>query len=42
MAVPEKRQEPIEIDNREIVEVWTIADPVLQVLEKIDPKDWKY
>ena len=32
LAVPEKRQELIEINNGEIVEVWTI----------IDPKDQKY
>ena len=27
LAVPEKRQELIEINNGEIVEVWTIIDP---------------
>ena len=32
---PEKQQEAIEIENGEVVEVWTVADPVLQFLEKL-------
>ena len=32
---PEKRQEVIEIENSEVVEVWAVADPVLQFLEKL-------
>ena len=36
---PEKRQEIIEIENREVVEVWAVADPVLQFLEKLSPEE---
>jgi len=39
---PEKRQEIIEIEDGEVVEVWAMADPVLQFLEKLRPeeRDW--
>jgi len=36
---PEKRQEAIEIENGEVVEVWAVADPVLQFLEKLSPEE---
>jgi len=36
---PEKRQEVIEIENGEVVEVWAMADPVLQFLEKLSPEE---
>jgi len=32
---PEKWQEAIEIEDGEVVEVWAVADPVLQFLEKL-------
>jgi len=32
---PEKRQEVIEIEDGKVVEVWAVADPVLQFLEKL-------
>jgi len=32
---PERRQEVMKIENGEIVEVWTVTDPVLQFLEKL-------
>ena len=36
---PEKRQEIIEIEDGEVVEVWAVADPVLQFLEKLRPEE---
>jgi len=36
---PEKWQEVIEIKNGEVVKVWTVADPVLQFLEKLSPEE---
>ena len=36
---PEKRQEAIEIEDGEVVEVWAVADPVLQFLEKLSPEE---
>jgi len=39
---PEKRQEAIEIENSEVVEVWAMADPVLQFLEKLSPEEHNY
>jgi len=36
---PKKRQEIIEIEDGEVVEIWAIADPVLQFLEKLRPKE---
>jgi len=36
---PEKRQEVIEIKDGEAVEVWAVADPVLQFLEKLSPEE---
>jgi len=36
---PEKQQEIIEIENGEIVEVWAVANPVLQFLEKLSPEE---
>jgi len=36
---PEKRQEAIEIENSEVVEVWAVADPALQFLEKLSPEE---
>ena len=36
---PEKRQEIIEIEDGEVVEVWAMADPVLQFLEKLRPEE---
>jgi len=36
---PEKRQEAIEIENGEVVEVWAVADLVLQFLEKLSPEE---
>jgi len=36
---PEKRQEVIEIEDGEVVEVWAVADPVLQFLEKLSLKE---
>ena len=35
----EKQQEAIEIENGEVVEVWAVADPVLQFLEKLSPEE---
>jgi len=35
----EKRQEIIEIEDGEVVEVWAVADPVLQFLEKLRPEE---
>ena len=35
----EKRQEIIEIEDGEVVEVWAMADPVLQFLEKLRPEE---
>jgi len=32
---PERRQEIMEVEDGEVVEVWTVADPVLQFLEKL-------
>jgi len=29
----------IEIEDREVVEVWAVADPVLQFLEKLRPEE---
>ena len=34
-----KRQEIIEIEDGEVVEVWAVADPVLQFLEKLRPEE---
>ena len=39
---PEKRQEAIEIENGEVVEVWAMANPVLQFLEKLSPEEHNY
>jgi len=36
---PEKRQETIEIEDGEVMEVWAVADPVLQFLEKLSPEE---
>jgi len=36
---PKKRQEMIEIKDGEVVEVWAVADPVLQFLEKLRPEE---
>jgi len=36
---PEKRQEAIEIEDGKVVEVWAVADPVLQFLEKLSPEE---
>jgi len=36
---PERRQEIIKIENGDIVEVWAVADPVLQFLEKLSPEE---
>jgi len=36
---PKKRQEIIEIEDGEAVEVWAVADPVLQFLEKLRPEE---
>jgi len=36
---PEKRQEIIEIEDGKVVEVWAVADPVLQFLEKLRPEE---
>jgi len=36
---PKKRQEIIEIKDGEVVEVWAVADPVLQFLEKLRPEE---
>jgi len=36
---PEKRQEAIEIEDSEVVEVWAVANPVLQFLEKLSPEE---
>jgi len=35
----EKQQEIIEIENRDVVEVWAVANPVLQFLEKLSPEE---
>ena len=35
---PEKQQEIIEIENGDVVEVWAMANLVLQFLEKPSPK----
>jgi len=35
----EKWQEVIEIENGEVVEVWAMADPVLQFLERLSPEE---
>jgi len=36
---PEKWQEVIEIENSKVIEVWAVADPVLQFLEKLSPEE---
>ena len=36
---PEKWQEVIEIENGKVVEIWAVADPVLQFLEKLSPEE---
>jgi len=36
---PEKQQEIIEIENGDVVEVWAVADLVLQFLEKLSPEE---
>ena len=36
---PEKRQKVIEIKNGKVMEVWAVADPVLQFLEKLSPEE---
>jgi len=36
---PEKQQEIIEIENRDVVEVWAVANLVLQFLEKLSPEE---
>jgi len=36
---PKKRQEIIEVKDREVVEVWAVTDPVLQFLEKLRPEE---
>ena len=38
----EKQQEVIKIEDGEIVEVWTVADPVLQFLEKLSSEEHNY
>ena len=35
-------QESLDIEDREIVEVWVVADLVLQFLEKLDLLEWEY
>jgi len=35
----EKQQEVIKIEDGEVVEVWAVADPVLQFLEKLSPEE---
>ena len=39
---PQISQESLEVEDREIVEVWAITDPVLQFLEKLDPLEREY
>jgi len=36
---PEKRQEVIEIEDGKVIEVWAVADLVLQFLEKLSPEE---
>ena len=36
---PEKWQKVIEIKNGKVMEVWAVADPVLQFLEKLSPEE---
>jgi len=36
---PEKQQEAIEIEDSKVVEVWAVANPVLQFLEKLSPEE---
>ena len=38
---PQISQESLEIEDGEIVEVWAVADPVLQFLEKLDLLEWE-
>jgi len=35
----EKQQEVIEIEDSEVIEVWAMADLVLQFLEKLSPEE---
>jgi len=39
---PQISQKSLEIEKREVVEVWAVTDPVLQFLEKLDPLEWEY
>ena len=39
---PQIGQESLEVEDGEIVEVWAVADPVLQFLEKLDPLEREY
>ena len=36
---PKKQQKVIEIEDGEVVEVWAMADPILQFLEKLSSKE---
>ena len=42
LAEPQISQESLEIKDGEIIEVWAVADPVLQFLEKLDPLEREY
>jgi len=36
---PEKQQEIIEIEDDKVIEVWAVADPVLQFLKRLSPEE---